>query len=849
MARLNRKYRISAIYDTETTTINTRREIDGILVDYPLAYPVLFIANRLADDVAKYVAEVSDDIRYYRYGSEFLEFIEEIIREAEGQYIPVVCAYNLMFDMQPIWYVIKQKYPMSINAQSSKNIYTIDLLDDDGNGLLRFWDVSHLEPRGLKYMGEAAGLEKAIGDWDYSLIRTPETPLTDQELHYAARDVQVIPAYLRYLLESNLFLDPEDLGCSLITKTSLVRLMAKRITGQQTVQCKKGPKSLELLMRLTCRAEAPKDYDTYARRKACFRGGLTFTAANYAGLLESNVVSVDAVSMHHAHINGAQAWYKFKKLNPQTLYRQLQIIGSTDLDTILSRYERPFKWAVHAHVRIYGLCLKPGSLFEQAGIATLAEAKCSGGVGYNCYEDPRGEAASKAIIRRGYTDKASGTPEQPRVYAYSKLMSAAVAEVYVSELEWWILCQVYAFDSFEVLDGESTSSAGRAPEYITLLSNMLYNQKDELKQILKNYEQGKPYPLENTSLPGHIAEAIESGSASRDYLESFYKHIIKGSYNAIYGSQAQDVYKPQFMAADDGEIKIDENTVASPDNFAGASGAGLVLYTYGLRIVGRSRMHLIIAMLLLHQAYGNRIAILGGDTDSLKIATDPDITDEMIIAALEPLHAATRNAIQYCQQGIRKNYPKYASPLEKLGEFEVEAYSGGKYSRYKHHIELWNKCRLSVDQDDKVHITCAGISRPSNQYNLEDLATDMLRKYGLSILTHIIGYNTYYDSTISYLLQHNNPAPGDRFCSKVVDYLGNKATVSAYQSIALKPAGKVLGDTDTLGNKENILYKHERGENPDTRGTHIFIDDKKAYIEVDYMGVSPILYEVNRSKL
>ena len=69
-------------------------------------------------------------------------------------------------------------------------------------------------------MGRTCGLAKALGDWDYNLTRTPETPLTADEMHYAARDVQVIPAYLRYLIEANEWLEPDMLASTVLTKTS-----------------------------------------------------------------------------------------------------------------------------------------------------------------------------------------------------------------------------------------------------------------------------------------------------------------------------------------------------------------------------------------------------------------------------------------------------------------------------------------------------------------------------------------------------------------------------------------------------------------------------------------------------
>ena len=845
----NRKYIVRVIYDTETSNILVPRTDDGITLEHIVAYPILYIANILNCKISEYEPDTDkEQICYYRYGDEFIKLLNNIIDEANGEYIPVVCAYNLMFDLQPILYDIRKKYLISINAQSSRNAYTVDLQDDNGTTLLRFWDTSHLEPRGLWAMGEAVGLEKAKGDWDYNLIRTPETPLTDLELFYAKRDVQVIPAYLKYLLQSNTFLTEEDLGTKLITKTSLVRLLSKRIIGAIEVQGKNKTRTLETLMRINCKRESPKTYNQYALRKACFRGGLTFTAGKYASTVQHNVVSVDAVSMHHAHINGMAMGYNFTETSKNALRNMLIAVKRKSISDVLDQYERPFNVMFHVKVKVTGIRLKENTVFSKAGIATLAEAKFTESTGYDSFNDERSEAAELAVKKNGYQDFSKGSEKTPRVYAYSKLYSADTAILHLTELEWYIFTLVYDYDDFEIIEGESTIKFMQAPEYVTLLSNMLYKQKDELKQILKTYKPGEKNVLENSSLPKHITEMIVNGTASKDYLESYYKNIIKGSYNSIYGSQAQDVYKPSFTVTDDCTIQVDQDTVANVDNFDDIKTGGLVWYTYGMRIVGRSRLHLVLAMYLLDQALGDKIKILGGDTDSLKIATDTDVSDDDIINALMPLHYATRNAIKYSMVNVRKNHPELASDLDKLGEFEIESYASGKYSRYQDHIELWNKCRVSLDMENKVHITCAGVSRPEQYYNLEDLAEDMIAKYGTDMLKLIAGYNVFYDSSISYLLAHSNPAHGERIQTNVTDYLGNSMYIDLPQSIGLEPCSKNIGETLKLSNKENILYKKTNGDEVDTNGVDIWIDDKNAYILYAPLNEKEKLFEVERSK-
>ena len=240
---------VCAIFDTETTNIGKGSDTRAICILY------IFNDVRLKN-LRNYTIDKDDNVYFYRTDKEALNFIDELVEFGlKADIIPVICAYNLMFDMQTLMFNLNLKYEMDANAQSSTNVYTLDLKLNDGIVLI-LWDTYHLEMRGLAAMGETCGLPKAKGDWDYSLIRTNKTPLTDEELFYAKRDVQVIPAYLRYLLEANEWLQPEDFGRRVLTKTSLVRQMAQKRIGQTRVKKRNGKEMTLLWMfERTCKQQ------------------------------------------------------------------------------------------------------------------------------------------------------------------------------------------------------------------------------------------------------------------------------------------------------------------------------------------------------------------------------------------------------------------------------------------------------------------------------------------------------------------------------------------------------------------------------------------------------------------
>ena len=422
-------FKIAGCYDTETTTIE-----DG---PDSIAFPVLFICSDL-EDVSLESYDASEEVHMFRHERDFQRWIEDKVTWGIAHdTVPIICAYNLMFDLQPVIYSLNQRYTVVANAQSSTHVYTLDLTIR-GRILLRFWDTFHLEMRGLAAMGDTCGFGKAVGDWDYKLVRTPDTPLTGDELFYAKRDVQVIPTYLKWMIDTNEWLHESDLGVRVITKTSLVRRQSA---------CEIGPlesdgTTVRRAYMAECAREFPKTYDQYALRKACFRGGLTFTAANYSGIVMRHVYSLDEVSAHHAYINGHMCPVRFERYPVDVLQRYAERIIHTSMREVLEYYKNPFGCALHACIRFSNVRLKAGSPFERYGIATLARGK------FDVHDAPGewgGEAdieADESVKARGYRDRAEGA-----VFAFGKLYSAASCDVWVTELELYIISRVYDFDS------------------------------------------------------------------------------------------------------------------------------------------------------------------------------------------------------------------------------------------------------------------------------------------------------------------------------------------------------------------------------------------------------------------
>lgn len=816
-------FRVAAIFDTETTNIGEGAETR--------AYPILYIFNDLRNTPLESYKPDTDDVRFYRHTAEALAYIDDLVGYGgEHGYIPVIAAYNLMFDMQTLLMELAQSYTIEVNAQTATSVYTLDLCVG-GDVVCRFWDTFYLEMGGLRAMGETCGLSKAVGDWDYSLIRTPETPLTDEEKFYARRDVQVIPQYLQWLLRANHWLTPDMLGCRVLTKTSLVRQMARREIGGRRITLRGGKKlTLQRAFEMTCNQEFPKTYDSYALRKACFRGGLTFTAAKTASVVVDNVASLDVTSMHHAFINGRRLPVKFALTPVEILQIACENIAGTSIDDVLANYDDPFKTGVHAAVKFINLRLRKGTCFDAWGIAICPRSKfvktLQADTDYSNNE--RAKTQENSIRAHGYVDSAVNP-----VYAFGKLYSADECILHVNEIELWNVAQVYEYAEMQVLYGESTTKTIIPPDYVTLQSNMLFARKTDVKNLIKHYTEGTPYAGDiPESIPEGIAHDAKTGELSMKFLQSYYGSTVKGQFNGIYGTQAQDVMKADYRVTENGELEVDRATVCTPDNFAAKRPkTPRVLYTYGMRIVAGSRMHLVIAMLLLYERYGDRVTVTGGDTDSLKIRCGTNVTDVDLLDCLAPLHDAIETAINHTMRRVRSTASDMASTLDHIGKFEVEDCGG--VTRYVRHMELWNKARVSLDVAGRAHITCAGLPRPEGAYTAEDFIRDLMQtgRDFTDVVRMALGYDVLVDYEICHTLQRNRPHVWDRYVGVVTDYRGETARVDAPEAIALYPSGRWLGESDKQANGENISYlRNVYNRNVETTPRELVVRDGKPRI-------------------
>lgn len=126
-------------------------------------------------------------------------------------------------------------------------------------------------------------VEKAVGNLDYELIRTPLTPLTEKELLYCENDIRVILCYIQEKIEQD-----GDITRIPLTNTGYVRNYCRK-------ECYSRWKPYRRIMEnLTIES------NEYSQLKRAFQGGFTHANAHYVGQVLKQIGSHDFTSSYPA---------------------------------------------------------------------------------------------------------------------------------------------------------------------------------------------------------------------------------------------------------------------------------------------------------------------------------------------------------------------------------------------------------------------------------------------------------------------------------------------------------------------------------------------------------------------
>lgn len=804
MKSLAKPYRIIGAYDSETTNINENGEIYA----FPILHQLGLTDGTPVEDLSADNVEGHVNIELYRHSVDLFARLDELM-EDEREYTPVILCHNLAFDMYGLspWL---SRHDVRVLAKSARKPITFTVRGEDGRPALVIWDTLVFAQQSLERMGEDCGYHKATGEWDYNLVRTPNTPLTETELDYAKRDVYALLAWFGWWLRRNPDIQPGRLGLNVVTKTGVVR-ERRRVRFDQLHG--DGMKwNIGRMFMYTCRDEQAKSDDELFTYLACTRGGFTFCSSKSASVpydlsgTDEVVAAFDAVSQHPAQLVSHRYPVRFREMPPHVLEAAFVLVGKVTIDRILKMWEKPFPVAFCACFEFVNLRPRRGSVFERFGVFPLASAR------YRtpeqvAFDEDNGDRHSyiEEAYRRNYHDVAVNAE-----CAFGKVVRADRISVYLTELAAWEVWQAYEWDEVRAIHGYETGRFARPTDMDVVSVMRFYQAKNAYKAARGEYAKKKtisePGKLLDLGIPPAIVDGMVDGTVSSGDVDAVYMGL-KADLNSIFGISASNMYRRPTELGEDGiEYVGDFGVCNAPKN-------PKVWYQFGQRIVGWSRIAQIIALELVSPF---ALHIVNGDTDSVKAVVRRDDLTRVERELLKMGNAIDEGKRKTCSR-VRRCYPDVFDELEGIGHYELEFTT-------ERFCASWNKayCEQTPDRDGKLRFsfTLAGIpTRRRERRDVSFIGINGLadRLYGLGwsfedICNLFLGYNVTFSYETMKLNGRKFPKWGETVYSHIVDYQGKKHRVAEPAALALYPMTKTVNDTRSHENAINL--RHAFKNNP-----------------------------------
>lgn len=297
-------------------------------------------------------------------------------------------------------------------------------------GTIEFRDSLALSGMKLENLGTKT--KKLVGDLDYDLVRTPETPLTYEEIQYCKNDVIVLAEYIASKLEA------DTTATIPLTRTGYVRRDCK--DRMKEAGAMRQVKYLSLTM------------DQYEKLRALFTGGFTHAAPHTCGQTIAHVRSLDITSSYPT-VMVAEAEFpisRFHECSPKTR------------DELI--------WYLNNMCCMFRLELVNPRLKYDSYDAPISESKCI-------------SITPPARVVKEYEECVKHNPDAqpPRpVIANGRVVEAGALEVWANEIDFEIINMFYNYDECYIYNME-VATKGRLPKPLVEAVLYYYNKKTELK--------------------------------------------------------------------------------------------------------------------------------------------------------------------------------------------------------------------------------------------------------------------------------------------------------------------------------------------------------------------------------
>ena len=276
----------------DIVTVKNNKKIEYI--NLPLAFDIetsSFYENGQKRAIMyEWTLGVCGYVFYGRTWEEFSKAYNELVRyfEPHKERRLVIYVHNLAYEFQ--WLRFRFLWAKIFATDERKPIYAVtsDYVEFKCSYFLSGYSLETLGKNLTRYK-----VYKASGMLDYSLIRTPATPLTDEELFYCECDVRVVMAYIQEKIE-----DYHGICNVQLTKTGEVRKFCRSMCFYDKTSKLNNWKKWTAYHRLM--AALTLDKPSYMQLKRAFGGGFTHASILKTYKVYHNVGSIDFASAYPA---------------------------------------------------------------------------------------------------------------------------------------------------------------------------------------------------------------------------------------------------------------------------------------------------------------------------------------------------------------------------------------------------------------------------------------------------------------------------------------------------------------------------------------------------------------------
>lgn len=513
----------------------------------------------------------------------------------------------------------------------------------------------------LEMMGVQIGLPKLSED--HNLIRTPDTPLTVDDLKYCGRDVHILTTYFAW--QASLYSGMSALNDIPLTATSRVRrIIAQCFTAQQAVYSNKDIARIIQSKQLVTQWHGKKEPTPAQKQqiernrvimamlRSAFFGGFCYASPEHSGHVYHNCVA-------SADIDACYAWAMVTQKYPVDDFRPLPIPETED-EELQMRYGTGAytNYALLIQVRLYGV----KAAVEELGIipSWLRYVKQHDALKHN---------------KNG-----------------SRVKEADMLELILTDIDYELITRFYEIDQVEILSVFG-SRYGVLPPYIFDTIFTLYDSKKTAKAEIKQKRDDGSVTLQD---------------------EVFYQ-VKKTMLARLYGVFVQDPIRMHWYFDDNTHTVVSGGLEqAETDRF------NKVLYQWGVWVAAHARRRLLDTMIMLGAPEDTDgypewdFSVIYADTDCVRFLIHGE-DDPKLQMLREENERMRTEMIKKVREYARRYEQIYHVPiedtlLERCGSWDIEI-----YQIYKH---IGIKQYVCVDEHGKFKATIAGL--PKADYREDD---------------------------------------------------------------------------------------------------------------------------------